>query len=113
MFTGGKNLPHQLMKSLSLSVSQSFGIKSCAFSSDEDSCSDSVNEEPLKQVREYKVDSIDYQEDRVFPLKWCKTSMAKNMERVSKCRAAQIEAIKVGKHNGHRQGIQSIRTRGW
>lgn len=30
-------------------VSQSFGIKSCAFSSDEDSCSDSVNEEPLKQ----------------------------------------------------------------
>ncbi|XP_068753953.1 uncharacterized protein [Montipora capricornis] len=29
--------------------SQSFGIKSCAFSSDEDSCSDSVNEEPLKQ----------------------------------------------------------------
>ena len=62
MFTGGKNLPHQPMTSLSLSVSQSFGIKLCAFSSDEDSCSDSVNEEPLKQVREYKVDSIDYQE---------------------------------------------------
>ena len=65
MFTGGKYLPHQLMKSLPLSVLQSFqsfGIKSCAFSSDEDSCTDSVNEESLKQVREYKVDSIDYQE---------------------------------------------------
>ena len=35
------------------------------------------------------------------------------MEPVSKCRAAQIEAIKVVKHNGHRQGIKPIRTGGW
>ena len=34
----------------------------------------------------------------------------RNMKRFSKCRATQIEAIKVVKHPGHRQAIKRIRT---
>ena len=46
-----KNVLTQLMKSvfLFLPLSQSFGIKACALSSDEDSCSDSINEEHLNR----------------------------------------------------------------
>ena len=47
--------------------------------------------------------------DRVFSLKRCKTSASKNMERFSKCRATEIEAIKVVKYPEHRQAIKPIK----